>query len=412
MPLTTINGFRHFYEDVGSGEPVFMLHGVMNSSRYFEKLIPDVAIDFRVVAPHLRGMGFSEHVARLPHRAWVSDVVSLMDELGIENGHFYGVSLGAGIAMRLAIERPDRVRTLTLDSPVIALETIPSMRESRAGKFPPADVVEELRATHGDDWLTVQENCDGYLGTPEIWEYLNLRSCVAAISAPTLIIRGDIEEPFHPLVQAVDLHGALADSWLWIAPGTRSLMTRRHPADSSRIFREFVCAHSAPSTDDRDVRQRIDLLVTSELFASLGGGALSRLAAAADVVTSRAGDVVFSQGDAADGLYVVVRGAFCVSIPGAIDGSHVRVRTLETGDFFGEMALLTNEPRSATVRCERDGELLRVNRTHMRALLERDATAATAVATTLTRCLQAQNRALMERQLQLAPLAEGALSRF
>lgn len=394
MPLTTINGFRHYYQDVGSGEPVFLLHGVMNSSRYFEKLIPDLAIDFRVVAPHLRGMGFSEHVAHLPPTAWVADVVSLMDELGIENGHFYGVSLGGIIAMRLAIECPERVRTLTVDSPIFALSTIPPKRESRARRDPPAAVVEELRATHGDDWLTVQENCAGYLETPEIWEYLNLGASVAAISAPTLVIRGDIDEALHPLVQAIDLHGALADSCLWIAPRTRSLMARRHPADSLRVFRDFLCEHIPPAADHPEIRQRMNLLGAIELFAGLSSGALARLAAVAEVVTSPANDVVFREGEAADGLYVVIRGVFCVSIRCGADGGDVQLRTLRTGDFVGEMALLTNEPRSATLRCESDGQLLRINRIHIRALLGRDATAAAAVAIALTRYLQAQNRVL------------------
>jgi hypothetical protein len=33
MPLTTINGYRQFHEDVGRGEPLVLLHGIMNSSR-------------------------------------------------------------------------------------------------------------------------------------------------------------------------------------------------------------------------------------------------------------------------------------------------------------------------------------------------------------------------------------------
>src|SRR5437867_3307479 len=229
MALTTLNGFRHFYEDFGRGEPVILLHGLMNSSRYFDRLIPDLATDFRVIAPHLRGMGRSEHVAQLPPAAWASDVVALMDELGLEDAHVYGVSLGGTIAMRLAIELPARVRTLTIDSPIVALGTIPSPRESRVGKEPPPKVVEELRAMHGDDWRTVQENCDRYVETPEMWAYLNLGRAVAEITAPTLIVRGDTEEPFHPFAHAIDLHEALPHSWLWIAPRTRALLARRHP---------------------------------------------------------------------------------------------------------------------------------------------------------------------------------------
>jgi pimeloyl-ACP methyl ester carboxylesterase/CRP-like cAMP-binding protein len=394
MPITTVNGYRHFYEDVGSGEPVILLHGVMNSSRYFDKLIPDLATDFRVIAPHLRGMGFSEHVAQLPPTAWASDVIALMDDLGLDDAHVYGVSLGGIIAMRLAIEFPDRVRTLTVDSPIIALKAIPSLRESRVRKEPPPNVVDELRAMHGDDWLTVQENCDRYLQTPEMWHYLNLGPTVAAITAPALIIRGDTDEPFHPFVHAIDLHEALSGSWLWIAPRTRSLLARRHPADSLRVFRDFLSEHNPPVRHDPATRRHVELLAAIDIFTGLGDDALSRLAAGAQVLTSHVGDIVFRQGDPADGLYVVGRGAFAVSISLQTGRGDVRLRTLRPGDFFGEMALLTNKPRSATVRCERDGELLRIDRTHVRALLCRDPAAATAVATTLTGYLQAHNREL------------------
>ena len=70
------------------------------------------------------------------------------------------------------------------------------------------------------------------------------------------------------------------------------------------------------------------------------------------------------------------------------------VRTLGAGDFFGEMSLLTNEPRSATVRCETDGGLLRIHDVHVRALLARDPAAASAVAAALSRYVQAHNVAL------------------
>jgi pimeloyl-ACP methyl ester carboxylesterase len=397
VPLTTINGYGHFYEDVGAGEAVVLLHGILNSSRYFAKLIPDLATDFRVIAPHLRGMGFSERVTELPPTAWASDVIALMDELGIDDAHFYGVSLGAIIAMRLAIELPERVRSLTVDSPVITTRSIPSTGKTRAGRKAPKRVAQELWAMHGEDWRVVQENCDRYKQDPDLWAYLNLGDAVTAITTPTLIIRGDIEEPFHPLMHAIELHEVLPNSWLWIAPHTRSLLARRHPADSLRVFRDFVAESvTTPSrTDDAIHRRRMDLLARVDLFAALGDGELARLAALASNVVLRTGEIVFREGDPADGLYVVAAGSFCVSVSGRADQGEVPVRCLGPGDFFGEMALLTNESRSATVRCESSGELVRINPSQLRALVRRDAATANAVATALSQYVRAHNQALV-----------------
>jgi pimeloyl-ACP methyl ester carboxylesterase len=247
MPLTTINGYRHFYEDVGSGEPIVLLHGIMNSSRYFEGIIPDLAVDFRVIAPHLRGMGRSEHVAMVPPGAWAEDVLTLLDVLGVEGFHLYGVSLGGIIAMRLAIDCPQRIWTLTVDSPVITVDGLPNPTEPRADKQLPKEAADELAAMHGDDWLTVQENLNRSLHAPGMADDLDLGDAVAGITAPTLVIRGDIDEPFHPLIQAVDLHAAVTDSRHWIAPRTRSLMARRRPARltarRSRLRRRAHAAH-------------------------------------------------------------------------------------------------------------------------------------------------------------------------
>jgi pimeloyl-ACP methyl ester carboxylesterase len=395
MPLIRINGYRHFYEDVGSGEPIVLLHGIMNSSRYFEGIIPDLALDFRVIAPHFRGMGRSEHVTTVPVGAWASDVLTLLEALGVDGFHLYGVSLGGIIAMRLAIDRPEQVRTLTVDSPVITVAGLPDPTGPR-GKEIPLQVAEQLAAMHGDDWLTVEENLNRSLHAPGMADHLNLGDAVAGITAPTLVIRGDIDEPFHPLIQAVDLHAALPDSRLWIAPRTRSLMVRRRPADSLRVVRDFVSEHTGLSGAGSERTDDVKLLEIVPLFAALDAATRARLAASAHGVEPLAGDVVFRQGDPPDGVYVVKRGTFSVFVALPREPCAICVRTLHAGDFFGEMSLLTNEARSATVRCETDGELLRIPAAHFRALLDRDATTASAVAAALSRYVQAHNVALAE----------------
>lgn len=398
MPFTTINGNRHFYEDAGSGEPVVLLHGTENSARYFEKLIPDLAADFRVIAPDLRGMGRSEHVSELPPTAWLDDLLALLNELGIEAAHLYGVSLGGLLAMRMAIEWPQRVLSLTVDSPVIAMSPMPPAAESQSWQEPPPRAAEQLREMHGDDWRTVRQNCARFQRTPELREYLNLGEAAAVITSPTLIVRGDIEEGGHPFAHAIELHQLIPNSWLWISPHSVSLLTRRHPTDSLRIFRDFVSqTMSTASLDDPANRERMELLARIDLFAGVDRGELIRLAGLATAATLHAGDIVCRQGDPANCLWLVLSGAFGVAVAGEAGEDMVPVRTLDPGDFFGDMALLTNEPRSATVGCQEDGELLQIAQTHIRALLRRDPSVALAIAAALARRVRTHDRALVSR---------------
>src|SRR4051794_17428743 len=99
----------------------------------------------------------------------------------------------------------------------------------------------------------------------------------------------------------------------------------------------------------------------------LEAGPWADLAASAQQVTVRAGDWLFRQGDAGDSLYIVLTGRLEILIEGEPEKV---IRILGRGDSVGELALLTELPRSASVRARRDSELLYVTREHFAKLLE------------------------------------------
>lgn len=96
-----------------------------------------------------------------------------------------------------------------------------------------------------------------------------------------------------------------------------------------------------------------------ELFASFDDEALEALAATMTRVTVPGGEVLLREGDAADCAFVVRSGRLRVTVAEP-DGSDRMVGERGRGDLVGEMALLTNEPRSATVTVVRDSELVRL----------------------------------------------------
>jgi di/tricarboxylate transporter/CRP-like cAMP-binding protein len=113
----------------------------------------------------------------------------------------------------------------------------------------------------------------------------------------------------------------------------------------------------------------VTTLRTVSLFAELPREVLARLVSEFDELEFPAGRTVFSQDDPGDALYVVVSGA--VEVRGERGGQGERVAVLGPGDCFGEMALVTGDPRSATVVALADTRLLRLDKERFQALSER-----------------------------------------
>jgi len=81
----------------------------------------------------------------------------------------------------------------------------------------------------------------------------------------------------------------------------------------------------------------------------------------------RAGDVVFRQGDFPDRLYLIGQGE--VEVIRTEDGKEVVLARMKAGEFFGEMGILGNTPRTATVKAATDLETLSIHRNYFRPLI-------------------------------------------
>jgi predicted acylesterase/phospholipase RssA/CRP-like cAMP-binding protein len=104
-------------------------------------------------------------------------------------------------------------------------------------------------------------------------------------------------------------------------------------------------------------------------FASLDESTRLELAGQLEPVHAAAGEVIFRQGDAGDGLFLVVSGRLRVSV--AADGPDRMLYDLGRGAIVGEMALLTDRPRAATVQAARDSDLLQLRVSSFTSLAER-----------------------------------------
>jgi voltage-gated potassium channel len=102
------------------------------------------------------------------------------------------------------------------------------------------------------------------------------------------------------------------------------------------------------------------------LFATLGDRALGRIAELATEFEEPAGWVLVEVGQPGSGMFVLEEGTVVVEPP---DG---RTWELGPGDFFGELAILTDHPRSARVRAKTPVRCLAISRTDFAKLLEEE----------------------------------------
>ena len=136
---------------------------------------------------------------------------------------------------------------------------------------------------------------------------------------------------------------------------------------------------------DRDAAladpEAVALLRRTSIFGPLGPANLERVARNMVPLEVAAGVVVIREGDAGDRFYVIEAGTVVVSKAGAA------LVTLGPGDFFGEIALLRDVPRTATVKAEKTCSLRTLDREHFLAAVTGSPAGAVALATETDRRL-------------------------
>lgn len=106
-----------YYSEHGSGEPLILLHGNGEDSRYFKEQIRFFSKHFRVIAVDTRGHGRSPRgKAPFTLTQFAEDLRCFMLEMGIKKAHILGFSDGANIAMLFALKYPQMTDRLILNS--------------------------------------------------------------------------------------------------------------------------------------------------------------------------------------------------------------------------------------------------------------------------------------------------------
>jgi HEAT repeat protein len=226
---------------------------------------------------------------------------------------------------------------------------------------------------------TAIELLDQHLTDPELKPFVGLveRGEGGGIGTSISVVDGgDYSTPAELDRILRDVEPWLGRVWQWAQGGSPELQM----ATASGAWRAGRDSREAGLA--RDPMDLVFLLKGVPLLSDLSGEQLLPVTEIVQRKTFEAGDVVFAEGEPGDHLYVVLDGEVDVLKGGE------RVATLGTKECFGEMALLDQSPRSASIRARKELELLAISRDDFQDLLDTHPALARGVIRVLTQKLR------------------------
>jgi 3-oxoadipate enol-lactonase len=265
MPFAT-DGPRLYYERQGAGEPLLFITGFTISAAVFEPIVGMYAEHFDVITYDNRWSGRSPKPLRLtsvPELA--DDAARLLDSLGVESAHVYGLSMGAMIAQELALRHPEKVLGLILGGgtpggpravlPYLdelggilahAATNMPRERFPWIGAFLFSD---RFRRENPDKVralvpLFVRHFSPPWAINAHWWAtvFHDTVSRLGEIQAPTLVMQGG-EDGMAPFGVAELLAERIPDAELAVVEGAGHAYPLEQPEESLRILLEWYDAH-------------------------------------------------------------------------------------------------------------------------------------------------------------------------
>ena len=152
------------------------------------------------------------------------------------------------------------------------------------------------------------------------------------------------------------------------------------------------------------LQDEVDLLRSIPMLSGLPANKLKLLAFASDRVAFSDGDVLFEQGDAADSAYIVISGEADVLVSSGESSPPSKVATLGPNSFVGDMAILCDIPRTATVKAVSKLEALRIRQDHMMEMINETPSLAMSVLKEQVQRLAKTTKDLSEAREEIARL--------
>ncbi|WP_322818801.1 alpha/beta fold hydrolase [Tepidiforma sp.] len=265
MPFAVCNGVRLYFEVHGEGEPLLLVAGQGSDHHGWDPVLEDFARRFQVIVYDHRGTGWSDKPSepRYTTRLLAADAIGILDHLGIERAHVYGISMGGRICQWLAIDGAERVGAVVLGctTPGDAHGVRRPPEVDEAMRNPPADPEAAAR------FLAEEMVSPGWLAAhPEYLEFLRERARnplpayvrrlhyeasqahdtwerLPEIRAPVLVIHGT-QDRINPTANAELLASRIPGAELRLVEGGRHGFFIEFREEAGGAVMEFLERHT------------------------------------------------------------------------------------------------------------------------------------------------------------------------
>ncbi len=201
MSYFTFENKQVYFQELGSGTPIVLLHGNTASSRMFEKIAMEYMENHKVILIDFLGHGRSQRIEEFPADLWfyeAKQVIAFLEEKNYEGVSLIGSSGGALVALNVALERPDLIYKVIADSfegEYPLKEFIKNIAKQRELSKQDQGARTFYTLMHGDDWEHVVD-CDTHAIEKHAKEICRFFHKPLENFRPPLLLTGSKEDEF------------------------------------------------------------------------------------------------------------------------------------------------------------------------------------------------------------------------
>lgn len=258
MPYADVNGQRLYFEDTGGEDDVIVFsHGLLMDHEMFAPQVDALSDHWRCITWDERGHGVTETTSD-DFSYWdsASDLLGLLDHVGVERAVFAGMSQGGYLSLRAALTAPDRVRALVLIDTQSGVEDPANLAaydqliDAWAGaEEPPQEILDIVAGiilgngwpgipTWQDKWRKVTPDQLRQVYKTLVSRQDDVTSRLSELSIPTVVIHGELDAAISvPTAQSLanGLGGKLV-----VVPGAGHAANLTHPDATNEAIEAFL----------------------------------------------------------------------------------------------------------------------------------------------------------------------------